>query len=150
VNRTARRVTRRQWEVLAQAARGHTFREIAATLHVSTDTVNSHVRNAGRHLGAGRLPQLMDCAYQQGLFATLPAEDRRYRKLSPRRQQTLEGLARGLTDKQIGEELFVSEDTVSTHVRLLYQDLGARNRWHAVALGHQLGHLATIPTIQEH
>lgn len=54
--------------------------------------------------------------------------------LSEREQQVLTLLAEGLTNKQIGERLFVSAETVKTHVRRLMHKLGADTRTQAV--GH--------------
>lgn len=139
---TQRPLTHRQWAVLARAARGEGYQQIATALQISRATVDSRLEGIGLLLGATRLPAMIDCAYRQGRFAALLPEDRLYRRLPRRRQQVLEGLARGLTDGQLAAEMSVTEDTVGTHVTLLYRDLGARNRWHAVALGHQLGHLA--------
>jgi DNA-binding NarL/FixJ family response regulator len=41
----------------------------------------------------------------------------------------------GHSNSEIGRELYLSEDTVKTHARKLFQKLGARDRAHAVALG---------------
>jgi DNA-binding CsgD family transcriptional regulator len=59
--------------------------------------------------------------------------------LTPREFEVLEGMASGLSNADIGEKLFISENTVKTHTRQLFRKLGARERTHAVALGYQLG-----------
>lgn len=61
--------------------------------------------------------------------------------LSPREHQVLERMACGLSNLQIAQELFMSEDTVKTHARKLFRKLGAFDRTHAVALGYEEGHL---------
>jgi ATP/maltotriose-dependent transcriptional regulator MalT len=55
----------------------------------------------------------------------------------PSRRETdvLKLIAQGLSNKEIGVELFVAEDTVKTHVRNLLVKLKAKNRAHAVAIG---------------
>ncbi|MEU7904137.1 helix-turn-helix transcriptional regulator [Actinoplanes sp. NPDC049118] len=59
--------------------------------------------------------------------------------LTPRRQQTLQLVADGYTDREIADQLDIGERTAITHVRELRWLLGARNRAHAVALGYELG-----------
>jgi DNA-binding CsgD family transcriptional regulator len=59
--------------------------------------------------------------------------------LSGREQQVLELTAEGLTNAEIGKALFVSEETVKSHLRNLLAKLQARSRAHAVALGFRHG-----------
>ncbi|TYR65355.1 helix-turn-helix transcriptional regulator [Streptomyces parvus] len=59
--------------------------------------------------------------------------------LSPRQQEVLRRLARGDTNRQISEELFISEKTVAIHVSRLLAKLGATNRGQAAAMAHQQG-----------
>lgn len=60
-------------------------------------------------------------------------------ELSEREMQALVGMASGKSNREIGRELFISEDTVKTHARRLFRKLGARDRAHAVATGLRLG-----------
>lgn len=53
--------------------------------------------------------------------------------LSPRQQQVLELMAKGLTNSEIGEQLGVTERTVKAYAQELYDKLGVRNRAGAVA-----------------
>src|SRR3954449_12189704 len=53
--------------------------------------------------------------------------------LSAREREVLELVAEGLTNKAIGERLFLSEATVKTHVRNVLKKLHARNRAQAAA-----------------
>jgi two-component system, NarL family, nitrate/nitrite response regulator NarL len=53
--------------------------------------------------------------------------------LTPREQQVLEGLVRGLSAPQIAAELHVSPATVKTHLKTLYEKLGVSDRAAAVA-----------------
>ena len=59
--------------------------------------------------------------------------------LSEREVQVLEGMSRGLSNAQIGEELFLSEDTIKTHARRLFRKLNAPDRAAAVATGFRWG-----------
>jgi pSer/pThr/pTyr-binding forkhead associated (FHA) protein len=59
--------------------------------------------------------------------------------LSPRQQQVLEAMAEGLTNKEIGEQLGVTERTIKAYAQELYDKLNARNRAGAVAEGMKRG-----------
>ncbi|MFI8872429.1 response regulator transcription factor [Streptomyces sp. NPDC055243] len=54
--------------------------------------------------------------------------------LTPRRLQVLRLAANGHSNADIGRLLWISEDSVKTHVRLAYDQLGARDRAHAIAI----------------
>lgn len=54
--------------------------------------------------------------------------------LSARELQVLECLSDGQSNKVIAGSLSISEDTVKTHLRSLYEKLGASDRAHAVAI----------------
>jgi len=56
-------------------------------------------------------------------------------RLTERELQILRGMTHGYSNGEIGRKLFLSEDTVKTHARRLFQKLGAHDRAHAVALG---------------
>ena len=55
--------------------------------------------------------------------------------LTDREIQILQGMSRGQPNSEIGRELYISEDTVKTHARRLFDKIGALDRAHAVALG---------------
>jgi DNA-binding NarL/FixJ family response regulator len=57
-------------------------------------------------------------------------------RLSERQLQVLRLVADGLSNNQICLQLEVTLETVKTHVLHIYQRLHARNRAHAVHLGH--------------
>jgi len=54
--------------------------------------------------------------------------------LSVREQEVLHELAQGLGNREIAERLFVSQDTIKSHLRNVYRKLGVRTRAEAVAL----------------
>ncbi len=60
--------------------------------------------------------------------------------LTDREVEILTYAARGLTNKQIGQELFISDRTVQGHLQNIYQKLGVATRTEAVtaALSHGL------------
>ena len=65
-----------------------------------------------------------------GQAAGGPAEDE---ELTPRQQEILEHLARGMLYKEIAAALGVSYETVNNHIRQIYRKLHIRSRSQAVA-----------------
>jgi DNA-binding NarL/FixJ family response regulator len=59
--------------------------------------------------------------------------------LSAREMEVLTCLAQGKTTAQIAGELFISENTVKTHVRHILEKLSASNRAEAVSKATQMG-----------
>jgi len=53
--------------------------------------------------------------------------------------EILQLVAEGLINREIGERLFLSEETVKSHVRHLLAKLQATSRAHAVAMGFRRG-----------
>ena len=64
--------------------------------------------------------------------------------LSKRELEVLECLAQGKTTIQIASELYVSENTVKTHVRHILGKLEASNRAEAVSKAAQMGLIKRI------
>lgn len=58
--------------------------------------------------------------------------------LTPRELEILQLMADGLSNKEIAERVFVSENTVKTHSSRVFDKLGARRRTQAVQLGKSL------------
>ncbi len=56
-------------------------------------------------------------------------------KLSERENEILELLIEGLSNKEIGEKLFLSVNTIKTHILSLYNKLGVNNRTQAAVKG---------------
>ncbi len=56
--------------------------------------------------------------------------------------EVLQLVADGLVNREIGQRLFLSEETVKSHVRHLLAKLQARSRAHAVAVGYRRGIIA--------
>jgi ATP/maltotriose-dependent transcriptional regulator MalT len=58
--------------------------------------------------------------------------------LTPRELEILGFIAEGLSNKEIAERAFVSENTVKTHSSRVFEKLGARRRTQAVQLAKEL------------
>ncbi len=56
--------------------------------------------------------------------------------------EVLQLISDGLVNREIGNRLFLSEETVKSHVRHLLAKLQARSRAHAVAVGFRRGIIA--------
>jgi LuxR family maltose regulon positive regulatory protein len=64
--------------------------------------------------------------------------------LSERELEVLRLLAEGLTNKAIGEHLYLALNTVKVHTRNIYGKLGVNNRTQAVVRARELGLLAAF------
>jgi DNA-binding NarL/FixJ family response regulator len=73
---------------------------------------------------------------QQGAVAT---EAQGMADLSTRQVEVLRGVQHGLTNEEIARQLYLSPETVKTHLRQLRQKLGARDRGHAAVLAMRQG-----------
>ena len=59
--------------------------------------------------------------------------------ITPREYEILQLIAEGLSNREIGERLFVSENTVKTHSSRLFDKLNVNRRVQAVQKGRELG-----------
>ena len=82
-------------------------------------------------LAASLLLEMREARSQQKQ-ATSPLDE-----LTPRERQILEGLAAGLSNKEIGEQLFLSEKTVKHYMTNILQKLQVRNRVEAALLAQK-------------
>lgn len=68
-----------------------------------------------------------------------PRPSARLDRLTPKESEVLVLVARGQSNREIAEALFISETTVKTHVAHTLAKLGARDRIQLVVLAHQNG-----------
>ena len=82
------------------------------------------------HAGKKRIPQEI---------AAQLAEHVADEALTERERDVLRHVAGGNRNKDIAEQLFISEETVKVHVKHIMEKLGARDRTEAVAIGVRRG-----------
>ncbi len=68
-----------------------------------------------------------------------PAAPKELEELSERERDVFRLMSHGLSNAEIGKELYISETTVKTHVTHILQKLNLRDRVQAVVLAHQAG-----------
>jgi DNA-binding NarL/FixJ family response regulator len=68
-----------------------------------------------------------------------PAPPKEVADLSDRELEVLRLIARGLSNAEIGQELYIGDTTVKTHVTHILQKLNLRDRVQAVVLAYQTG-----------
>lgn len=75
----------------------------------------------------------------QWVLAVADSYQRTEDELTDREIQILVRVARGENNDQISQGLYLSVNTVKSHLRRLERKLGATNRTHAVHIAHQRG-----------
>jgi DNA-binding NarL/FixJ family response regulator len=64
------------------------------------------------------------------------------RMLSPREREIMDLLAQGLTGEQVAERLYLSPQTIKTHIRNAMNKLEAHTRVHAIAIALRKGFIS--------
>jgi DNA-binding NarL/FixJ family response regulator len=68
-----------------------------------------------------------------------PARRREFDELTERELDVFRLIARGLSNAEIGRELYISDTTVKTHITHIFQKLDLRDRVQAVVLAYEAG-----------
>jgi len=102
----------------------------------------SSLTDAIREAARGR--SLIDPAVTKKLMSKLqepvPAADPLLTNLTEREREILDLIAQGLTNRQIGERMFLAEKTIKNYVSTLLTKLGMQRRTQVAVYGATLGH----------
>ncbi|MDT0457334.1 response regulator transcription factor [Streptomyces sp. DSM 41527] len=132
-------------DAIMAGAAGYVLKEIKGTDLVA----------AVRTVAAGR--SMLDPATTSRLMSTLRGEDSdeepeadALSSLSPREREILGLIGEGLTNRQIGKRLYLSEKTVKNHISRLLAKLGVERRIQAAVLATQAAPASDAPTGGHH
>ncbi len=118
----------------------HTAQQHAAFLHRrgrgASDQAQALLREASalaREIGLATLTTRIEALSSPQPAAGFPDD------LSPREVQILQLAARGLSNREIGETLVISEHTAANHIRSILRKTGCANRTEAASYAHERG-----------
>jgi DNA-binding NarL/FixJ family response regulator len=103
--------------------------------------LKDRVRDVGEFIGAVERVASGGTAFDPDVVKSLVGGRRRsaLEELSDRERSVLALVAEGRTNRQIGEQLFISQKTASVHVSRLLAKLGAATRGEAAAIARRRG-----------
>ncbi|MCW2708551.1 MAG: yxjL [Frankiales bacterium] len=123
------------YDALEAGASGFLLKDIQPELLVA----GIHAVHAGESLLAPTVTRRMIESFLSHRPAGDRTDDARLATLTQRERETLELIARGLTNTEIAEAFVVSETTVKTHVSRVLMKLDVRDRVHAVIYAYEHG-----------
>ena len=88
-------------------------------------------------------PAVTKRVIQKFACAPYPAPPKEIDELSEREREVFRLMTHGLSNAEIGKQLYISETTVKTHVTHILQKLNLRDRVQAVVLAYQAGLFAS-------
>jgi DNA-binding NarL/FixJ family response regulator len=128
------------YDALAAGASGFLLKD--ATAEALFDAVR--VVAAGDALLSPRVTRRLIGEFAR-LRPKVPVRPEVLRALTPRESEVLQQIAEGLSNAEIAERLFVSEETVKTHVSRVLMKLGVRDRTQAVVIAYESGLVSPRP-----
>jgi DNA-binding NarL/FixJ family response regulator len=115
----------------------------------TAETIRSALRRGARafvtkSINPLDIPSALRQAYEETVYHPIgvepsPEDELRAAGLTEREMTMLKALARGLSNKAISQELWVTEQTVKFHLGNLYRKLGVSNRLAAATIAHSRG-----------
>jgi two-component system, NarL family, response regulator len=133
--------------------RGPKARIIVMTTYESEEDIRRTLKAGAKgYLAKGTAPQEIRDAVRKvaGGDSLLPAsiasklaESMTHPELSERELQVLQYMAKGRSNKEIGQILYISENTVKAHVKSILAKLDAMGRTEAIAIATKRGLIAS-------
>jgi DNA-binding NarL/FixJ family response regulator len=75
----------------------------------------------------------------EGQFRSRTPAPTAYQSLTDKEREVFDAVAHGLSNAEIGTQVFASESTVKTHVGAILRKLGLRDRVQIVVFAHEHG-----------
>jgi DNA-binding NarL/FixJ family response regulator len=113
--------------------------EAGATGYLLKDTPRQQLVDAVRAASRGETVLAPPVAARLVSRLRTPAPDQVVNPLTPREVEVLRAVARGLSNAEIGRELFIGEATVKTHLLRAFAKLEVDDRTRAVTTAMELG-----------
>lgn len=115
------------------------FLVVAHSLEIYAGLVAVLFAGLGIWLGLTLTRRKIQVVQQPAAAALFTVDEQRQTELgiTPRELEILGLMAAGLSNREIADQLFVSENTVKTHSSRLFDKLGARRRTQAVQFGKE-------------
>ena len=130
------------YEALKAGASGFLLKDVQPELLVA----GIRAVHAGESLLAPTVTRRMIESFLDRPRAVDAGARERLASLTARERETLQLVARGLTNAEIAADLFVSETTVKTHVGRVLMKLGLRDRVQAVIYAYETGLVSSGPS----
>jgi LuxR family maltose regulon positive regulatory protein len=109
-------------------------------LHPASDLLNRHARHGTAHTAL--ISRILDLLASDRPRSASADPARLHTPLSDSESRVLRYLPTNLSAPEIAEELYLSVNTVRTHMRHVYEKLGAHSRTEAVERARALGLVA--------
>ena len=109
---------------------------------VLKDTAPDRLAAAVRAVAAGDqlfAPQVTKRLVESYVARPVPTEPEGLAELTPREREVVLLVAKGLSNVEVGERLFLSEATVKTHLTSILRKLALRDRTQLVVLAYERG-----------
>lgn len=101
-----------------------------------------NAKNKGQHLVNDPIIEQKNAqkaVYTEGVSKTINEQELSNLGISKREYEVLTLLGTGMSNQEIADTLFISQNTVKTHTSRLFEKLGVKNRTHAILKSKELG-----------
>lgn len=122
------KLSAREYQVLQARSYGLTIEETGEWLTLSPNTIKSHMRRILKRTKLKGCAAVIFTYRKAGKLKGSSAQECHLSDLTSRELEVAELVCEGLTNKTIGRRLFLSEDTIKTHVSRILAKWKLRNR----------------------